>query len=268
MTLSLTAVSRAGDGGLRSGGLKRPHRGGHVHGRADEQDDRAHWRLAVDRIGEGNAIIRSTLARDVAAGLQEAIDYCVKERLDEGFIGLIAVSGTGEVAYGFNCTGMFNGLTAVSRAGDGGLRSGGLKRPHRGGHVHGRADEQDDRAHRRLAVDRIGEGNAIIRSTLARDVAAGLQEAIDYCVKERLDEGFIGLIAVSGTGEVAYGFNCTGMFNGKPAAAKSNKTNIITHLPTIKMRRPPPSYDVFDEDGDVAKHMVARVPPGYSSALI
>ncbi|EAY75909.1 hypothetical protein OsI_03829 [Oryza sativa Indica Group] len=67
-----------------------------------------------------------------------------------------------------------------------------------------------------------GEGKAIIRSTLARDVAAvmeyrgaGLQEAIDYCVKERLDKGFIGLLAVSGTGEVAHGFNCTGMFSGE-----------------------------------------------------
>ncbi|CAN6250425.1 unnamed protein product [Urochloa humidicola] len=38
--------------------------------------------------------------------------------------------------------------------------------------------------------------------------------AVDYCVKERLDEGFAGLIAVSKTGEVAYGFNCTGMFRG------------------------------------------------------
>ncbi|EEE59825.1 hypothetical protein OsJ_12382 [Oryza sativa Japonica Group] len=67
-----------------------------------------------------------------------------------------------------------------------------------------------------------GEGKAIIRSTLACDVAAvmeyrgaGLQEAIDYCVKERLDEGFIGLIVVSSTGEVAHGFNYTGMFSGK-----------------------------------------------------
>ncbi|KAG2569335.1 hypothetical protein PVAP13_7NG382700 [Panicum virgatum] len=65
------------------------------------------------------------------------------------------------------------------------------------------------------------KGMAIIRSTLARDVAAvmeykglPLQEAVDYCVKERLDEGFAGLIAVSSTGEVAYGFNCTGMFRG------------------------------------------------------
>lgn len=71
---------------------------------------------AVSCTGEGEAIIRSTLARDVAAvmeykglPLQEAVDYCVKERLDQGFAGLIAVSGTGEVAYGFNCTGMFRG---------------------------------------------------------------------------------------------------------------------------------------------------------------
>nr|CAB3488493.1 unnamed protein product [Digitaria exilis] len=71
---------------------------------------------AVSCTGEGEAIIRSTLARDVAAvmeykglPLQQAVDYCVKERLDEGFAGVIAVSKTGEVAYGFNCTGMFRG---------------------------------------------------------------------------------------------------------------------------------------------------------------
>lgn len=71
---------------------------------------------AVSCTGEGEAIIRSTLARDVAAvmeykgvGLQDAVDFCVKERLDEGFAGLIAVSRNGEVAYGFNCTGMFRG---------------------------------------------------------------------------------------------------------------------------------------------------------------
>ena len=71
---------------------------------------------AVSCTGEGEAIIRCTLARDVAAvmeykglPLQQAVDYCVKERLDEGFAGLIAVSSDGEVAYGFNCTGMFRG---------------------------------------------------------------------------------------------------------------------------------------------------------------
>ncbi|WOK91824.1 hypothetical protein Cni_G00515 [Canna indica] len=71
---------------------------------------------AVSCTGEGEAIIRSTLARDVAAlmeykglGLQEAVDFAVKERLDEGKAGLIAVSRNGEVAFGFNTIGMFRG---------------------------------------------------------------------------------------------------------------------------------------------------------------
>ncbi|KAL5559089.1 hypothetical protein UlMin_035300 [Ulmus minor] len=70
----------------------------------------------VSCTGEGEAIIRGTLAREVAAvmeykglGLQEAVDFVIKERLDEGQAGLIAVSRKGEVAYGFNTTGMFRG---------------------------------------------------------------------------------------------------------------------------------------------------------------
>ncbi|CAL5385370.1 unnamed protein product [Camellia sinensis] len=70
----------------------------------------------VSCTGEREAIIRGTLARDVAAvmeykglGLQEAVDYVVRERLDQGKAGLIAVSRNGEVAYGFNCIGMFRG---------------------------------------------------------------------------------------------------------------------------------------------------------------
>ncbi|KAJ8640672.1 hypothetical protein MRB53_017366 [Persea americana] len=71
---------------------------------------------AVSCTGEGEAIIRATLARDVAAvmeykglSLQDAVDYVIKERLDEGKAGLIAVSKDGKVAYGFNTTGMFRG---------------------------------------------------------------------------------------------------------------------------------------------------------------
>ncbi|KAK8965492.1 putative isoaspartyl peptidase/L-asparaginase 2 [Platanthera guangdongensis] len=70
---------------------------------------------AVSCTGEGEAIIRATLARDVAAvmeykglALQSAIDY-VMERLDEGKAGLIAVASNGEVAFGFNSNGMFRG---------------------------------------------------------------------------------------------------------------------------------------------------------------
>ncbi|RWR77595.1 putative isoaspartyl peptidase/L-asparaginase 2 [Cinnamomum micranthum f. kanehirae] len=71
---------------------------------------------AISCTGEGEAIIRSTLARDVAAvmeykglDLQDAVDYVIKERLDEGKAGLIAVSKDGKVACGFNTTGMFRG---------------------------------------------------------------------------------------------------------------------------------------------------------------
>ncbi|XP_044475092.1 probable isoaspartyl peptidase/L-asparaginase 2 [Mangifera indica] len=71
---------------------------------------------AVSCTGEGEAIIRGTLARDVSAvmeykglELQEAVDFVIKERLDEGQAGLIAVSKKGEVACGFNTNGMFRG---------------------------------------------------------------------------------------------------------------------------------------------------------------
>lgn len=71
---------------------------------------------AVSCTGEGEAIIRGTLARDVAAvmeykhlGLQKAVDFVIKERLDDGMAGMIAVSRNGEVSFGFNCVGMFRG---------------------------------------------------------------------------------------------------------------------------------------------------------------
>ncbi|KAK8988858.1 hypothetical protein V6N11_030232 [Hibiscus sabdariffa] len=70
----------------------------------------------VSCTGEGEAIIRSTLSRDVAAvmeykglNLHEAVDYVIKKRLDEGKAGIIAVSKNGEVACGFNTNGMFRG---------------------------------------------------------------------------------------------------------------------------------------------------------------
>ncbi|XP_076918388.1 putative isoaspartyl peptidase/L-asparaginase 2 [Bidens hawaiensis] len=76
---------------------------------------------AVSCTGEGEAIIRGTLAREVGAvmeykglGLQDAVDFVIKERLDEGKAGLIAVSNTGEVGYGFNCVGMFRGCATES----------------------------------------------------------------------------------------------------------------------------------------------------------
>ncbi|XP_073051548.1 probable isoaspartyl peptidase/L-asparaginase 2 [Primulina eburnea] len=71
----------------------------------------------VSCTGEGEAIIRGTLAREVAAlmeykglNLQDAVDYVIKNRLDQGRAGLIAVSSNGEVACGFNTVGMFRGF--------------------------------------------------------------------------------------------------------------------------------------------------------------
>ncbi|KAM0063052.1 putative asparaginase [Helianthus debilis subsp. tardiflorus] len=59
------------------------------------------------RIGEVAAVMEYK-----GLGLQEAVDFVIKERLDEGQAGLIAVSKTGEVAYGFNCVGMFRGCAS------------------------------------------------------------------------------------------------------------------------------------------------------------
>ncbi|KAH9310716.1 hypothetical protein KI387_025751, partial [Taxus chinensis] len=69
---------------------------------------------AVSATGEGEAIIRATVARDVAAlmeykglSLQESVDYVINKKLEDGKGGLIAVSSNGEAVAGFNTTGMF-----------------------------------------------------------------------------------------------------------------------------------------------------------------
>lgn len=68
---------------------------------------------AISATGKGEAIIRSTVARDVAAlmefkglSLEEAAASVV-ESVPKGNVGLIAVSASGEVAMPFNTTGMF-----------------------------------------------------------------------------------------------------------------------------------------------------------------
>lgn len=68
---------------------------------------------AISATGHGEAIIRCTTTRDVAAlmeykglSLQEAADLAVI-KLGKGNGGLIAVSNDGEVATAFNSSGMF-----------------------------------------------------------------------------------------------------------------------------------------------------------------
>lgn len=69
---------------------------------------------AVSATGRGEAIIRATVARDVAAvmefkqvSLQEAAMYVVHKCAPICTTGLVAVSSTGEVAMPFNTVGMF-----------------------------------------------------------------------------------------------------------------------------------------------------------------
>ena len=116
-------------------------------------------------------------------------------------VGCVVVDSAGRCAAGTSTGGLMNKMTG--RIGDSPLIGAGTY------------------ASQLCGVSCTGEGEAIIRGTLAREVAAvmeykglGLQEAVDFVIKERLDEGFAGLIAVSRSGEVAYGFNTTGMFRG------------------------------------------------------
>ncbi|XP_050898401.1 isoaspartyl peptidase/L-asparaginase-like [Lathyrus oleraceus] len=69
---------------------------------------------AVSATGIGEAIIRVTVARDVAAimefkglSLKEAADFVVHERTPKGAVSLVVVSASGEVAMSYNTTGMF-----------------------------------------------------------------------------------------------------------------------------------------------------------------
>ncbi|KAM3342096.1 putative isoaspartyl peptidase/L-asparaginase 2 [Capsicum galapagoense] len=116
-------------------------------------------------------------------------------------VGCVVVDGQGRCAAATSTGGLMNKMTG--RIGDSPLIGAGTY------------------AGELCGVSCTGEGEAIIRGTLARDVAAvmeykelGLQDAVDYVIKKRLDKGFAGLIAVSNKGEVAYGFNCNGMFRG------------------------------------------------------
>ncbi|KAL9243641.1 hypothetical protein vseg_017501 [Gypsophila vaccaria] len=116
-------------------------------------------------------------------------------------VGCVVVDGEGRCAAATSTGGLMNKMTG--RIGDSPIIGSGTY------------------ACKVCAVSCTGEGEAILRATLARDVAAvmeykglGLQEAVDFVITERLDEGKAGLIAVSHKGEVAYGFNVNGMFRG------------------------------------------------------
>lgn len=116
-----------------------------------------------------------------------------------GTVGCVAVDGVGNLAAATSTGGRVNKM--AGRIGDTPIIGAGTY------------------ANRFCAVSATGVGEAIIRDTVAREVAAvmeykglGLKEAAAYVVHEVTPEGTTGLVAVSASGEIAMPFNTMGMF--------------------------------------------------------
>ncbi|KAL6545477.1 hypothetical protein OROGR_009351 [Orobanche gracilis] len=116
-----------------------------------------------------------------------------------GTVGCVAVDNYGNLAAATSTGGLVNKM--VGRIGDTPIIGAGTY------------------ANRLCAVSATGKGEAIIRDTVARDVAAlmeykglSLKEAATYVIEECVPKCTVGLIAVSATGQVTMPFNTTGMF--------------------------------------------------------
>ncbi|KAM0018984.1 putative beta-aspartyl-peptidase [Helianthus debilis subsp. tardiflorus] len=116
-----------------------------------------------------------------------------------GTVGCVAVDSLGNLAAATSTGGLVNKM--VGRIGDTPIVGAGTY------------------ANKFCAISATGIGEAIIRETVARDVAAvmeykglGLKEAAAYIVDEVAPKGTTGLIGVSSKGEVTMPFNTTGMF--------------------------------------------------------
>ena len=116
-----------------------------------------------------------------------------------GTVGCVAVDSHGNLASATSTGGLVNKM--VGRIGDTPVIGAGTY------------------ANNLCAVSATGKGEAIIRGTVARDVAAlmefkglSLKEAAAYVVEECVPKGNVGLVAVLAKGEITMAFNTTGMF--------------------------------------------------------
>ncbi|XP_027339182.1 isoaspartyl peptidase/L-asparaginase-like [Abrus precatorius] len=116
-----------------------------------------------------------------------------------GTVGCVAVDSNGNLASATSTGGLVN--KRVGRIGDSPIIGAGTY------------------ANELCAVSATGKGEAILRATVARDVAAlmefkgvSLKEAANCVVHERTPKGTVGLVAVSAAGELAMPYNTTGMF--------------------------------------------------------
>ncbi|XP_065879538.1 isoaspartyl peptidase/L-asparaginase 1 [Euphorbia lathyris] len=134
-----------------------------------------------------------------------------------GTVGCVAVDGNGNLASATSTGGLVNKM--VGRIGDTPIIGAGTY------------------ANDLCAVSATGKGEAIIRGTVARDVAAlmeykglSLKEAAAYVVEKCVPRGNVGLVAVSATGEVTMPFNTTGMFRASATEDGSSEIGIWPSL--------------------------------------
>ncbi|KAF5199535.1 Isoaspartyl peptidase/L-asparaginase [Thalictrum thalictroides] len=130
-----------------------------------------------------------------------------------GTVGCVAVDSEGNLAAATSTGGLVNKM--VGRIGDTPIIGSGTY------------------ANNLCAVSATGKGEAIIRATAARDVAAlmeykglSLEEAAAYVVEKCVPKGNVGIIAVSATGEVTMPFNTTGMFRACATEDGSSEVGI------------------------------------------
>lgn len=130
-----------------------------------------------------------------------------------GTVGCVAVDSFGNLASATSTGGLVNKM--VGRIGDTPVIGAGTY------------------ANSYCAISATGRGEAIIRGTIARDVAAlmefkglPLKEAAAYVV-EKAEKGTVGLIGVSASGEIDMPFNTTGMF--RACATEDGHSEIAIH---------------------------------------
>ncbi|GAB2212998.1 hypothetical protein Droror1_Dr00021009 [Drosera rotundifolia] len=131
-----------------------------------------------------------------------------------GTVGCVAVDSKGNLAAATSTGGLVNKM--VGRIGDTPVIGAGTY------------------ANSLCAVSATGKGEAIIRGTISRDVAAlmeykglSLKEAAAYVVEKNAPKGTVGLVAVSPTGEVTMPFNTTGMF--RACATEDGYSEVAIH---------------------------------------
>ncbi|CAL5441536.1 unnamed protein product [Camellia sinensis] len=164
--------------------------------------DRSHFITAenIERLKQAKEANRVQLDYTLPTPKEQAKETIVAEGDSQiGTVGCVAVDNNGNLATATSTGGLVNKM--VGRIGDTPIIGAGTY------------------ANSLCAVSATGKGEAIMRATVARDVAAlmeyrglSLKEATAYVIEECAPKGTAGLVAVSANGEVTMQFNTTGMF--------------------------------------------------------